>query len=398
VNKVISEENNLYFMEIIMYSKIYKYIFFIIGTLAILLSFLILPDITLAEEPTTEPSLASFAGCTGLDCSACNVVGMANGLIKWLIGILFLLFAALMMIAGVRLVTSAGNPSALSEAKDKFINAIVGFLIVLSAWLIVDTIMKGLVGRAGDDNSRGFIVSDGEASGWLYWSQVECQERIEPKEVKEDDIEYIDLQTDIDSVYDPSSYNPGIAGPAIPSQPAGQICYPGSGSGVVCFQAVTGIAGQAGYQYPSGFQVPPKWIDTQNLGAGRNMSTRISLNYTLGQLNVSATCGNGGRYMYIDPGALARLEQVNSIVGTRLSVNSVHRSPGCNARVGGATGSSHMSGRAFDIQPPGGDRCRVVRACRTAGANFIMTYSSTNHVHCDWRGSGRTERLTITCR
>lgn len=368
------------------------------------------PTVSFAQDTTP---LVELSGCSGLDCTACHVVGMANGLIKWLIGITFLLFAALLMMAGVRLVSSAGNPGALSDAKEKFINAIIGFLIILSAWLIVDTIMKGLVGQrsdSGEVTQRGMLNTDGSASGWLFWSQVECQvvENAERIELTEDD--FINLPDVIDSpnseteqegsVYDPSTYNPTVfaaAGVSIPSQPAGQICYPGTGSGAVCFQAVTGIAGQAGYQYPSGFLVPPKWIDTQNLGAGRSPSTRISRNYTLGQLNVSGTCGNGGRYMYIDPAALAGLEQVNSLVGTRLAVNSAHRSPGCNARVGGAAASMHMSGRAFDIQPPGGDRCRVVRACRSAGANFIMTYTRTNHVHCDWRGGGRTERLTISC-
>lgn len=376
-------------MSIVIFRMKIKHLLFVL-----ILCFSFSGSVALAQET----SLAELSGCSGLDCTACHVVGMANGLIKWLIGIIFLIFAVLMMIAGVRLVTSAGNPSALSDAKDKFINAIIGFLIVLSAWLIVDTLMKGLVGQrdeqTGEITQRGMLTSTGDASGWLLWSQVECQEQIT---LEESAIDYIDLQTDIGSVYDPSSYHPGVAGPAIPSQPAGQICYPGTGSGVVCFQSVTGIAGQPGYQYPSGFQVPPKWIDTQNLGAGRTMSTAISRNYTLGQLNVSGTCGNGGRYMYIDPTALAGLEQVNSIVGTRLSVNSAHRSPGCNQEVEGAPRSSHMTGRAFDIQPPGGNRCSIVRACRTAGASFIMTYTSTSHVHCDWRGGPREEDLTISC-
>lgn len=143
-----------------------------------LLAFAIFFSLSLVTFAQDTTPLVQYSGCTGLDCTACHVVGMANGIIKWLIGILFLLFAALMMIAGVRLVASAGNPGALSDAKDKFINAIIGFVIVLSAWLIVDTIMKGLVGQrneSGEVTQRGMLTSTGNASGWLVWSKVECQ-------------------------------------------------------------------------------------------------------------------------------------------------------------------------------------------------------------------------------
>lgn len=351
-----------------------KYLFF-----AFILFFNISSFIVFAQETP----LAQLSGCTGLDCSACNIVEMANGLIKWLIGILFLLFAVLMMIAGVRLVTSAGNPSALSDAKDKFINAIVGFLIILAAWLIVDTIMKGLVGMKDEDGNvirTGALATNGNSQGWLYWSQVECQEQITPEE---SDIDYIDLVSDD---YDPSNQgdNPPIFDD-IPNQPAGEICYQGDGSGPVCFPAVTGIAGQSGYEYPSGFATPTKWIDTQNLGPGKSLSTKISPNYTLGQLNVSSTCGSGGRYMYIDPGAVSRLEQVNAALGTRLAINSAHRSPDCNQQVGGAPRSSHMSGKAFDMQPGSISKNRVMSTCRQYGAGYVAEYSETTHVHCDWQ-------------
>ncbi len=112
--------------------------------------------------------LASFAGCTGTDCSTCNVVSMANGLIQWVIGFLFVLFAGLMAWAGFGLVTSNGNHHALDEAKGYFVNAVVGFIIILSAWLIIDTIMRGLVGNS---SNRGSVQT---VTGWLFWTDVQC--------------------------------------------------------------------------------------------------------------------------------------------------------------------------------------------------------------------------------
>lgn len=120
---------------------------------------------------SAQVSLAEYAGCSGTDCSACNVVNLANGVIKWLIGFLFLIFAVIMTFAGFGLVTSGGSHHALDEAKSRFVNAVIGLMLVLSAWLIVDTIMRGLVGEAGHE---GQIPKGGSVSGWLIWSEVQC--------------------------------------------------------------------------------------------------------------------------------------------------------------------------------------------------------------------------------
>ncbi len=124
-------------------------------------------DVVSAQE-----GLSQLSQCSGTDCSACNAVHLANGIIKWLIGILFVIFAILVAVAGVKLVVSGGNHHALDEAKGMFLNAIIGFIIILSAWLIVDTIMRTLVGTA---NKPGQLAMGGTASGYLFWSQVQCQ-------------------------------------------------------------------------------------------------------------------------------------------------------------------------------------------------------------------------------
>ncbi|OGG87733.1 hypothetical protein A2592_03360 [Candidatus Kaiserbacteria bacterium RIFOXYD1_FULL_42_15] len=131
---------------------------------------------SLALAATPADGIVSLSGCSGPDCTACNVVDMVNGGITWLIGILFVVFAVIMVIAGVGLVTSSGNQSALESAKSKFTNAIIGLIIILSAWLIVDTLMRGLVGNDGK------LKAEGTVTGWLFWADVECQRVITPNE------------------------------------------------------------------------------------------------------------------------------------------------------------------------------------------------------------------------
>ena len=110
---------------------------------------------------------SGFVPCSGEGCSACDFVILANTIIKWLITISFLLFAVLAVMAGFKLVTSGGNPSARSAAKSSFTNAFIGLIIIMAAWLAVDTLLRGLLGKDG-------VLSDGQVSGYGPWSQVQC--------------------------------------------------------------------------------------------------------------------------------------------------------------------------------------------------------------------------------
>lgn len=109
------------------------------------------------------PASAALVPCTGLDCDACHLVSLGNEVLKWLIGLLFVVFAAIAVSAGVKLVTSGGNTQAVSDAKSKLTNAVIGIIIVLAAWLLVDTIMKGLL-------SSG----TGQITGYGLWSEIKC--------------------------------------------------------------------------------------------------------------------------------------------------------------------------------------------------------------------------------
>jgi len=114
-------------------------------------------------SPETTFAQGIMAGvCEGTTCSACHIAVLANTLIDWLIGVILVLFAVLVVVAGFGLVTAQGNPAAVTDAKSKFTNAFIGLLIVLSAWIVVDTLMRALVGGSG------------EIKGFGPWSSIEC--------------------------------------------------------------------------------------------------------------------------------------------------------------------------------------------------------------------------------
>ncbi|MBP6924231.1 MAG: M15 family metallopeptidase, partial [Candidatus Pacebacteria bacterium] len=108
-----------------------------------------------------------FVPCSGAQCSLCDFAVMANTIIKWLIGIIFLFFAILAVYAGFKLVTSGGNSGAKQAAKNSFTNAFIGLFIVLAAWILIDTLLRAVL-KGGN----------GEVNGYGPWAEIQCASQV----------------------------------------------------------------------------------------------------------------------------------------------------------------------------------------------------------------------------
>lgn len=341
-----------------------------------------------------DTGIAQLSGCTGLDCSACNVVSMANGLIIWLVGILFVVFALLLAIAGVRLVTSGGNHHALDEAKSSFMNAIIGFIIILAAWLIVDTIMRGLVGRPGQEGMIG-----GEATGWLFWSEIECTEMTDSTltEVEQEDVPAIPLYSDLSNA------------PGWTLVPTG-----GSGGG----GGDMGGAGSSGTTHRAQCTLLPGRAADANqydCSAARAQCTAIGGRATVIESGRAISClvppGGGGTPTGIvtnpamrpifDPaqggsslvreGAAARMQQTLSgpfmrlqqLFGRSIMINDAIAKAG-TSRERTTRGSQHFYGTALDLSTSGmsnADKLRLFEMAKRAG--FTGFGFGANILHVD---------------
>ena len=94
-------------------------------------------------------TLASAAGvvpCDGPGCRACDIVILGQNLLMWFIGIMASIIALMFAWGGMQMVMSAGNTGAVSAGKEKMTNAVIGLVIILGAWLIVDTVLKVVMG------------------------------------------------------------------------------------------------------------------------------------------------------------------------------------------------------------------------------------------------------------
>lgn len=273
-----------------------------------------------------------------------------------------ILFAVLAVWAGFGLVTSGGNPTALTEAKSRFTNAFIGLLIVLSAWLLVDTLMRGLLG------------GEGEITGYGPWSEIACMTQSEATTVEGELEELERIEVEQSSIVLPNDDG---------SCPRNYIVTAPSGECV--------------------FQSAPAQPGIVGSNCGTDESALVSIP---GQGNYRSVSATVDRFL--------SMQRQLAATGVSLNVTSAYRSdarqtqlwdecPTCQSQgtvarpcSRGGGGSAHTSGTALDLNSSG-NRCEIIRACRSAGASFIMTYSRSGHVHCDWRGGGRRESLTISC-
>lgn len=115
----------------------------------------------LACAIAAAPWVAAAAGlvpCNGIDCQACYLIDLIQNIINFCIGVSIPIAMALFAWAGILYFTSAEQQENISKAKSIFRSVLVGFIIVLGAYLMVETLLHA-------------ILSDTYFKGW---NSVEC--------------------------------------------------------------------------------------------------------------------------------------------------------------------------------------------------------------------------------
>jgi len=101
-------------------------------------------------------------------CSFCDLMRLAQNIINFLVYAGVLIAALLFVNAGVLYVMSSASPGNVSKAHRIFINTLIGLIIVLAAWLVIDVVMKTLL------NST--TVIGGQQIG--PWNNIVCKNAI----------------------------------------------------------------------------------------------------------------------------------------------------------------------------------------------------------------------------
>lgn len=84
--------------------------------------------------------------CKSCPCGFGGVLAIIQNVVNFIIALSIIVATLIMVWAGGLYILSATNPESRSTANKMLINAAVGLMIVLSAWLIVDFVMKTLYG------------------------------------------------------------------------------------------------------------------------------------------------------------------------------------------------------------------------------------------------------------
>ncbi len=111
---------------------------------------------------TPSATYAQIVPCGTINdmCQTCDFIELGSRVLAWIVTVMTSICAIVIVIAGFKMVTAGGNAGKISDAKSMITNTIVGFIILLAAWLIVDTVMKTFVGD--------------EIPGFGPWNEIQC--------------------------------------------------------------------------------------------------------------------------------------------------------------------------------------------------------------------------------
>lgn len=98
-----------------------------------------IPELALALDPL-------FSCHDGGSCDFCDLAKMIKNVTDWLVIVATLIAVIGLMYSGFRMVSSRGDVQSFTAAKQMFGNIAVGIVVIMTAFIIVDTIMKALAG------------------------------------------------------------------------------------------------------------------------------------------------------------------------------------------------------------------------------------------------------------
>lgn len=131
-----------------------------------LVTILLLPFVAEAQFGPIIPE-----ACRACPCGFGGVLAIIQNVVNFIIG-LSIIFATIIIVwAGGLYILSATNPESRSTANKMLINAAIGLVIVLSAWLIVDFVMKALYNNESEFGPwNSILAGDGEEGSCIVAS------------------------------------------------------------------------------------------------------------------------------------------------------------------------------------------------------------------------------------
>ncbi|MEK7162886.1 MAG: hypothetical protein AAB696_01195 [Patescibacteria group bacterium] len=127
--------------------KIFIFLFFIF-----VLSFGFL-NIASAQEEGLVPCGPGITGATS--CNFCHLLTLGQNIINYALIIVFPISAVMVVVGGGYILTAGASESNVSKGKEILTAAIVGLIIALCSWLIIDIIIRAI---SNDTNTNWYEI------------------------------------------------------------------------------------------------------------------------------------------------------------------------------------------------------------------------------------------------
>lgn len=95
----------------------------------------------LAVPTPADAGLVPCGGTAQPPCSLCHLVAGVSILTDYIRDIMVFVALAIIVAMGILYIVSAGNPGMMETAKKGVFASLAGLVIILAAWIIVNTIM-----------------------------------------------------------------------------------------------------------------------------------------------------------------------------------------------------------------------------------------------------------------
>lgn len=96
---------------------------------------------------------AQIVPCNGSDCDWGSLIQLAQNILNFIVKISIIITAVMFAYAGFLYFSDGGSSKNVSQAHGIFAHVVIGLVIVLVAWLVVNTILDVLTGKGLDQRS-----------------------------------------------------------------------------------------------------------------------------------------------------------------------------------------------------------------------------------------------------
>lgn len=128
----------------------------------LLISFFIMLPLAVSADVSLFPAgyWGPLVSCSGIQCNTCHLFSTAQMVIYFIMTLTIFVIGPIMITAGgIMMLISAGNAEKFSSGRKMATGAVIGILIGLGAFLIVNTLLVTVARQIPGFSGSGFTIS-----------------------------------------------------------------------------------------------------------------------------------------------------------------------------------------------------------------------------------------------